>query len=471
MKCFAAISCFLVLTFAGSASAQQQRGEERMPLSTPKLSAQELSLWQDADFQRRFTESYIAETDIEPTVTKDEREAMLKVLEFLGKTPPETDKAMAQLEKYRGGSAVFDFTIGNIYFQSEQFDQAATAYESATKKHGKFRRAWRNLALIRIRQENYPEALKSLRTVIELGGGDGITFGLLGYAYSNVENHLSAESAYRMANMLEPEVKDWKMGLVSSFFRQQRYSEVVALTKQMLESEPENEVLWLLQANAYIGLNQPMQAAENYEVVDRLGKSSADSLNMLGDIYINEDLYDLAVDNYIRAMELDTQAKPTRALRAAKVLTARGAPEETKRIVAAIDALHGKQLAEDERKEMLKLRARIAAAEEATDEEAAILEQIVAIDPLDGEALILLGQHSARADDKEKAIFYYERAASIPKTEADAKVRHAQLLVQSGDYAAALPLLRSAQQIRPRESVQQFLDAIERAAAKSTSSR
>jgi tetratricopeptide (TPR) repeat protein len=119
---------------------------------------------------------------------------------------------------------------------------------------------------------------------------------------------------------------------------------------------------------------------------------------------------------------------------------------------------------------MLKLRARIAAAEEATEEEAQILEEIVALDPLDGEALILLGQHSARAGELEEAAFYYERAASIERTEADAKVRHAQLLVQQKDYVRALPLLRSAQQVRPRDSVQQFLDAVERAAARSRSS-
>ena len=41
-------------------------------------------------------------------------------------------------------------------------------------------------------------------------------------------------------------------------------------------------------------------------------------------------------------------------------------------------------------------------------EAAAVLEQIVALDPLDGEALILLGQHYARIEQPERAIFYYE---------------------------------------------------------------
>jgi tetratricopeptide (TPR) repeat protein len=83
---------------------------------------------------------------------------------------------------------------------------------------------------------------------------------------------------------------------------------------------------------------------------------------------------------------------------------------------------------------------------------------------LDGEALILLGQHSSRAGETEKAIFYYERAASLEEFEADAKVRHAQLLVKHGRYEEALPLLHRAQQLKPRDNLQDYLEQVERAA-------
>ena len=106
--------------------------------------------------------------------------------------------------------------------------------------------------------------------------------------------------------------------------------------------------------------------------------------------------------------------------------------------------MRGETLNDETKKELLKLHARIAVAEGAGDDEARVLEQIVAMDPLDGEALILLGQHYGRSNDPEKAIFYYERAESIDKYEADAKVRHAQLLVQLSRYSEAIPLLKSA---------------------------
>ena len=41
-------------------------------------------------------------------------------------------------------------------------------------------------------------------------------------------------------------------------------------------------------------------------------------------------------------------------------------------------------------------------------------------------------------------------------------MRHAQLLVRDGRYAEALPLLRRAQAIAPRDNVQEWLEKVER---------
>jgi tetratricopeptide (TPR) repeat protein len=429
-----------------------------------ELSRDELKIWNDPAFQRQFIESYMSETEIEPRVTSDEREKMLKVLEHI--SSDQMEKAVALLLKNRGGaaSAVFDFTLATILFQREVFDEAVAVYQVAVEKYPKFRRAWKNLGLCYIQQTDWENALPALTKVIELGGGDALTYGLLGYAYSNAENHLSAESAYRMANLLEPDVMDWKMGLARSFFKQERFGEAVALTNQLIKDQPRNADLWLLQANAYIGLNQPSRAAENYEIVDRLGQSTPQSLNMLADIYINEDLFDLAVPMYIRAMEMNTQGKPDRAMRAARVLVARGAYDETRELINKIESLFSTQIEDDDRKELLKLRSRLAVAEGAGEEEARVLEEIVALDPLDGEALILLGQHSFKNGEFEKAIFYFERAASLDAFEAEANVRKAQVLVRQEKYAEAVALLKAAQQIEPRDNVQRFMEQVERIA-------
>ncbi len=435
-----------------------------VPSPESRLSDKELQLWNDPGFRKDFTESYIAETDIEPRVTLDEREAMEKVLVLIASD--KMDEAASLLQKKRGktSSAVFDFTLANIYFQQEKLPEAAEAYGAAVAKHAKFRRAWRNLGLIHVRQGEFAKAIPAMNKAIELGAGDGLTYGLLGFAYSSTGNEICAESAYRQAILLDPKTMDWKMGLAQSFFRQERFADAVALCGRLIEDEPDRADLWLLQANAYIGLGQPLKAAENFELVDRLGKSTSESLNMLGDIYVNQEVFELAVTAYVRAMEEDAECTAERAIRAARVLTARGALKDTRRLIDEIQRLRGERLEKDDRKGLLRLRARLAVAEGAGEEEVRVLEEIVALDPLDGEALLLLGQHYGREGQTEKAVFYFERAASIEKYEPDALVRHAQLLVKESKYAEALPLLRRAQQLNPRDNIQEYLEQVERVA-------
>lgn len=423
----------------------------------------QLAVFTAEDFQRRFAESYAAETDIEPKLADPEKKQMVEVLKLL--QVEKMGEAAAAIEKLRSpsSSAVFDFTLANIYFQDEKLDKAVVEYTTAVQKFPKFRRAWRNLALIQVRNGDMVKALPALIKVVELGGGDAMTYGLMGFAYSSNDNPIAAESAYRMAILLDPATRDWKLGLAKSFFKQKRFADAVALTGDLIAETPDAADLWLLQANAYVGLGQAMKAAQNYEVVDRLGKTTIDSLNMLGDIYINESLYDNAVSCYERALAKSPRGSAERPIRAAKVMVGRGAAIEAERLLGTVESTYGAELGEGERKDILKMKARMAVAKGAGDEEARILSEIVEIDPLDGEALILLGQFHGRKGEIDKAIFLYERAAKIEKCEADAKVRHAQLLVGQQRYSEALPLLRSAQQIKPRENIQQYVEQVERA--------
>lgn len=428
------------------------------------LAPAELALWNDPDFQREFVESYKAVSDIEPRLTSVEIGHVQKVLDL--QAADEQDEALALLEKHRGeaASAVFDYIVGNIWFERVEYDRAAEAYEVAVDKEPRYRRAWKNLGLIRVRQGDYDRGLEALTHVIELGGVDAVTYGLLGFAYLNVENAVSAESAYRMANLLEPSSLDWQLGLARSLFKQERFADAASLCETLIARHPEQSDLWLLQANAYIGLERLLDAAEDFEFVDKLGRSSVASLNTLGDIYVHAELFEMAVDAYVRALALEGSHDVRRPLQAAQVLAVRGATDETARLLDAIESAEGDALDVGERKDVLKLRSRLAVARGAGDEEVAVLQEILDLDPLDGDALLLLGDHAKTLGDAEQAGFYYERAAALPDFEADANVRHAQLLVGQGKYAEALPMLRRAQTLQPRQSVQDYLDQVERRA-------
>jgi tetratricopeptide (TPR) repeat protein len=233
----------------------------------------------------------------------------------------------------------------------------------------------------------------------------------------------------------------------------------------MIRKDPARVDYWLLQSGAYLGMKQPLKAAQNYEALDSVGLASAQMLNTLGDIYVNESVFDLAATAYLRALDRDEQGAMDRYLRDAEVLAARGAAVEAAQLVERVKARIGKDIGDGERKRILKLDARLAATRAAGgDEQRRLLEEIVALDPLDGEALILLGQSHAGAGDVEKACFLYERAAGIEKYEAEAKLRMAQCLVRSGRYKDAVPLLKRTLELKPREDVSRYLEQVERVA-------
>ena len=478
---------FVLAAFAGglaAVSSAQAPTPQDPPKAEPAAEAKPVAaapqapsgeplfqFWRAPDFQQRFADSLIAESDFEPKVGGNERELLLEVADGLGKATAEgmaeaQDRAIETLQKRtdKASGASQCFMLGSLLFQRERLVEAAGYYEQAVGKQSTFRRAWKNLSLVHMRLGNFKDAQRALTKTIQLGGGDGLTFGLLGFALGSSDDQIGAESAYRMAAMLEPTVLDYRMGLARALFKQRRFADAASLTGALVAQYPDRADLWMLQANAYAGMSELKKAAENLELVDRLGQSTAESLHLLGDIYTNDELTELAASAYLRAIAKDQKGDVGRALRAAKALAARAAHGECEQLLAAIDKAFAAKMDDGAKKDALKLRARIAVARGAGEDEARILEQTVALDPLDGEALILLGQYHARNGKPDMAILQYERAAGVPAFEADAKIRHAQLLVGQGRYAEALPLLRRAQQVKPRENVQQFLDQVERVA-------
>jgi len=427
-------------------------------------NAVELSVWRSPEFKRQFALSYAPANEIEPQNTLVEVEDLQRVQKLIADDREEDAIDFLVNNTTSESNANYDMALANLYFGREELDKAARAYEQAIAKHPKFQRAWKNLGLTHFRLGDYDQAQACLGRVIELGGSDGMTFGLLGVCYTNSGNAISAESAFRMASILEPLEPRWKMGLARSFFSQQRFDAAAHMTGYMVEKDPENIDLWLLQANAYLMMGKTLQAAENFELVDRMGGSTGESLALLGDIYTQDELFDMATSAYVRALRMDGAAGVDRALTNAKVLASRGANDEGQRLVTVLEGEFADELGETGSKELLRLKARLALATGAGDEEAAVLVELLKLDPLDGDALIKLGQHARRSGDVEQAIFYFERAQGVEEFEGEALVRHAQALVSQGTYTRAVPLLRRAQELDPKPDLQLYLEQVERLA-------
>jgi tetratricopeptide (TPR) repeat protein len=421
------------------------------------------SLWNDPDFTRRLMGSYGFASDAEPRMAPEEQAVYReRVVPALTNSDPAKVIGILQGLARPGASAVFDFTLGNVYFQNEDLTNAVKYFELALAKFPDYRRAQKNLAFALMRDGKYAAAIKPLTRTISLGGADGKIFGLLGFALLNQGRYASAEAAYGQALVFEPDNVDFKLGAVKCAVATANYDHALALLEELIKVSPERENLWTLQANIYIQKEQPARAAISLEILRRLGKAAPPSLFLLGDLYMAQDSRDLALAAYLEAVDKDGGQNLAKALRPAQILVGRGAWDEARQLFAKIRSRGG--LTGPDELKLLKLESKVAMATGAGEEAIKVLEQISERNPLDGEALLLAGDYYARNGQREKAEFRYDTAGKLTGFEADAFVKHAQLLVQSQKYAQAAELLRKAQKVKPRDNVQRYLDKVEQLA-------
>ena len=422
------------------------------------------ALWKDATFKKHFVAAYGINSEVEPRVTSDEIAILEKLRPIMAEDLPKAELTLKKLMK-PDCSAILDFTLGGIQFQQDQMGGALESYGKAVTKFPSFRRAWRNLGLIHVRKGNHDEAIRAFVRMLELGGIDPYAYGLLGFAYAAKQDYQPAEAAYRNALLLQPDNTEWRLGLTRCAFKQEKYEECAALLEVLIARYPDKSEFWLLQAHTFLGMKQPLRAAENLEAVDRLGKAKPEDLYTLAEIYVREGLTELSTGANLRALAADPGQPPVRSLKATEALVSRGAFAEARAVAAAVKQTFVGRLEPGDQRTLAKVEARLALAEGKSDvDTAAVLEEVVKLDPLDGQALLLLGQFHARQDAPDRAVLSYERAANIPAFEAEARLRHGQLLVGLGRYGEALPILRRSQAVRPREDVARYIDQVDRLA-------
>ncbi len=452
------IPALLILATSGCASSKAGKVAEGAALP----GEFGVNIWNDPVFKKQFIASYGINSEVEPRVTAEEIAVLEKIRPLMAEDLKKAEGSLRRQIKPES-SAILDFTLGSIYFQQENMIDAQENYLKAITKFPNFRRAWRNIGLIYVRSGKYDESINAFTRMIELGGGDAYSFGLLGFAYASKQDYQAAEAAYRNALLLQPDNTEWRLGITRCVFKQQKFEDAATLLEVLIARYPDKTDFWSLQAQAYLGMKQPLKAAENLEAVDRLGKSTPESLHTLGDIYLSETLMDLAAGAYLRATNVETNQPLARPLRSAEMLAGRGAVPQAKRVAAHIRDVWNNRINEADQRRLLKLEVRLSMTEGGSSAETAgVLEEIVKNNPLDGEALIMLGQHYAAQNQPDRSIFYYERAESMEAFEVNAKIRHAQVLVGMNRYAEAVPLLRRALDLKPNDEIAAYLKQVER---------
>jgi tetratricopeptide (TPR) repeat protein len=415
--------------------------------------------WSNPSFVKSFMGDYGFRSEIEPKYSNSEQTVLREVI---AKAENQLDDAILYLENKISpkSSAALDFALGTMYYQRGRLTRSYESYNSAIQKFPSFLRAHKNLAFVKLGLGNYEDAAKSFSKSISLGEGDGVTYIALGYCYYLQEQFVSAENAYRMGILLLPESKDGRNGLVNCLLETGRFPEALALLDELLKKEPNNEFCHMARASALMGLGREKDATVTLETLRRMGDLTSKDLITLGDLYHNLNLFDLSLKNYERAILNEKRLPIQKYIRIAITLMNRGSYTDCFAYLDKIESFFGKSFSIRTEKEVLLLKAEVLRATGKANESSAILKLVVEKHPLEGRALIMLGQHSWKKNDYASAELYFERATKIDDIEVKALIEHARMLVSIRSFEKAIRLLEKAQEINPQPRVTRYLVSI-----------
>lgn len=439
-------------------------------LPLPRAAAPLGEFLNDPTWQRQFIGDWVFRSAVEPRITSEEQTALQAAQVFLQtnniagarasietflRTKPEADQ-----------SAALQSTVGNFYLAEENFAQAKLWYNRALAKFPDFLRVHKNLGFIAIRsgEEALPDAIKHFSKAVQLGDGDGKTFGLLAYAYQSQDLFASAEAAYRRALVDDPMTKDWKLGLAGVLFMQSRYLEAAALYGELMTLDPNNPDYWQAQANCFVALEDYPRAITNFEVARRMGRIRPDALVLLGNLYIQRGLNGLAAARFLEAVRTGADTiQVSNALQAARTLTNFGSYAESLEMATAIRRSYANRLDADAEMDLLTLEASNFTAQGEPERAAGILRQVLERSPLNGAALIQLAMYHESKQERDLARNYLERAVELREDSVrlTALKRLGQLLVRQQKFAEAISYLNQALAIQPDDSLRAFISQVE----------
>jgi tetratricopeptide (TPR) repeat protein len=418
--------------------------------------------WSNPEFVERFLGSYGVLTEKEPQISSEEAELFQSIGEFLNAN--DYRGAMNALRGAAGpeASAAIEYTLANLLLQEGDYQQSIRQYEVAIRKFPNFLRAYKNSGLAYLQMQNYEKAAEFIVKSIELGNQEGDSFGLLGYCYLNMGMNQSALDAYRLAGVLSPSNKDWQVGKATALFRVGLFEESISSFDELIVKDPGVKGYYMQAANACLSLGEQLKAAHYLELLRRNQNTDSQVLMLLGDIYINQGLFSLARDVYTNVLDVASAADADRIFRFTRGLVSFGAYDDATSYIDVIKD-SGLRLSSADSQRLLNLEAEIALATGDSEEAVASLEAVIETDPLNGDALLLLGNFYADSGDTETAIFYYERAEKIPDYRLEALIQHARVNVSQRKFADAIELLEMAQGIKEQSHIQNYLNAVRNA--------
>jgi Tfp pilus assembly protein PilF len=406
------------------------------------------------DPKRIINESYSIKRNAEPEMTEEEYALYEKIVDMIAVQP---EIALKLLETLIAGSEkqspAFEFVLGNIYYSNNRADLAEQHYRKAIAAYPNFTRVWSNLGALLYGQGRYEEAGKCLTKTIESGDRDAHTLGLLAYCLEITGHKTAAEMDYIQALGLDPGNTDYIEGLVGLYYDGHQFERAESLLRQLVRLKPEDRHNWLLYANVLISQSRPLEAIALLEAARGLDLLETDGLLVLGDLYLKGHFFREATETFSQLRKNSVKLSAECLLACAESLTSLGKLPAAEEALAAINF----EVPAEDRVRLHLARAELFSARHDDRQQKEQLDAALALEPLNGKALLAIGRYHKEHEDMARADIALEAASSQPDSAYRACIELADVALKTRRYERGLEYLERAMSLDKTIPLQTYI--------------
>lgn len=410
------------------------------------------------DPQRIINEANSFLKEREPEMAAEEYALHEKIESVLGEDP---EFAVKILEAMQGGSEepspAFECILANAYYTMGEIDKAEAKYLAATTRFPTFLRAWNNLGVLYYSSERFERAIPCFAKTIELGERNSTILGLLGYCQERTGDAFAAELSYQQAVTGAPGNADWIEGLLRVSLETKQYGRAESLAKRLIQLEPADRRLWLLHASVLLAAEKRTEALVVLELAAGADIAGATELELLGDLYAAHGLQREFLDVHQKLLAVAPEIGERKLLRYAQSLTSADRLDDAGKVLETLE----NQGTITNRVGLLQAKADLFAAQKQWPQARAELQNLLQIDPLNGPALLRLGQAYAAENDLAHAEFAFASASQIPESQYRARLALADLALKNHRYEQAAGHLQSALKIERTDLIERLYTRVQ----------
>jgi tetratricopeptide (TPR) repeat protein len=354
-------------------------------------------------------------------------------------------------------SANMLFVIGQSYLALQQYLPAETAFQLALRGVPNHVRAHESLGMLYLWTERYEDARTHLVRAVELGRNGAALHAALGYLEQKARRYWAAANAFQRALVLEPDQRTAQRGLLHALTETHEHAKARVLVEQLLQDEPDDVALWLYRAQIALAANERAVALASLETALRLGDDSSENRHACVALHLES-------GNIARAIKLlQGTSRPALSFplldQALGWLENENEWDEFRDLLNTVDRT---TLGAVEQSRLLTRRATLALHDGNRRASSAGLQEALALDPANADALMLLGQSYRVERDYGRADLLFQSASAYAAARENALVARADVAIDQEDFDGALAHLRDVAIGNPlRGDVRRNIDVLE----------